>query len=391
MKKILAWFLIGVVALSLAACGTNDNGSSNSQGTSITETADSNIKAVADSSKITGEYIEKASTPSEITKRCKTFRVVKTYSEPGDAIFNGMVEENILSYAKEIFEMSTHCTYSDGYVSDTYFSNDPRDLNYYMAATGGKDVNKIDKEMADEYYNGSLVGYYAKDISINEVREENGTYVADITVKSNGEEISRDTVTIDPATGFITRIVSVYSSVKGSGDSSCTIEFDYSDGLEINYTAKTENGAGVTEASSDETSGNAFSFDAEEINGNSFSAEDIKGAKLIMLNYWEPWCGPCVKEMPDLQKLYENYKDKGLVILGIYSSFENQPDAEAIVSQKGITYPILKTNSEFDKLAQDYYPATFFMDGEGNLITEEPYAGARSYEEWEAIVHSLLN
>ena len=65
-------------------------------------------------------------------------------------------------------------------------------------------------------------------------------------------------------------------------------------------------------------------------------------AKVVMINLWEPWCGPCVNEMPGLEKLYEQYKDKGLVILGVFSSQDMDEDARKVIEDAGITYPILK-------------------------------------------------
>ena len=99
---------------------------------------------------------------------------------------------------------------------------------------------------------------------------------------------------------------------------------------------------------------------------------------------WEPWCGPCVRELSDLQQLYTNYKSKGFVLLGVFS--DNIDDAKALIKQKGLTYPILMESSHFNRFYTGSVPTTVFLDGEGYPLDEEPYIGSRSYDAWEQIV-----
>ncbi len=134
--------------------------------------------------------------------------------------------------------------------------------------------------------------------------------------------------------------------------------------------------------------GEKFTFSATDINGKAVSSADFANAKLIMINMWEPWCGPCVGELSDLQRLYTNYKDKGFVLLGVFA--DNPDDAKSIVRQKGLTYPILNKTSGFDRFHTGYVPTTVFLDGEGYPLTSEPYVGSRDYSQWEQIVKSLL-
>ena len=131
-------------------------------------------------------------------------------------------------------------------------------------------------------------------------------------------------------------------------------------------------------------------FDTTDIDDNPVSTADYSDAKLVMLNFWEPWCGPCVGELPDLARLYEDYKDKGLVILGIYSELDMTEEAKDLQSQSGITYPILHFDEEFRDLHILYVPTTYFTDGEGNALTPEPYIGSRSYDDWAQIVEEIL-
>lgn len=132
-------------------------------------------------------------------------------------------------------------------------------------------------------------------------------------------------------------------------------------------------------------------FSATDINGESVDTDNIKDSKLIMVNFWEPWCGPCVKEMPDLEKLYQNYKDQGFVILGVFCSLDSLDDAKAVVGDINITYPILIGNEEFSPFMTGYVPTTALFDSEGNLLSSELLIGARSYDDWEQEILKYLN
>ena len=144
--------------------------------------------------------------------------------------------------------------------------------------------------------------------------------------------------------------------------------------------------SGATEEMAGGEASDGLQFETVDIDGNAVTNEIMEGAKLVLLNLWEPWCGPCVGEMPDLEKLYEEYKDQGLLILGVYATFSMDEDAKEIVTSLGITYPILKADSELLALEQSYVPATFLLDCEGRLLYEEPIAGARDYDTWKEIV-----
>lgn len=58
-------------------------------------------------------------------------------------------------------------------------------------------------------------------------------------------------------------------------------------------------------------------FEVTDTDGNPFKLSALAGDKVVWLNFWGLRCGPCVRELPALQKIYDKYKDKGLIIMGI--------------------------------------------------------------------------
>ena len=137
-------------------------------------------------------------------------------------------------------------------------------------------------------------------------------------------------------------------------------------------------------------SGDLFTFATETFEGEAFTSEDVKDAKLVIINLWEPWCGPCVGEMPDLAKIYEEHKDEGLVILGVFSETTMDEDAAEVISEAGVTYPILRHSADFDVFQTGYVPTTVFMTGEGRILSPDPIIGSQSFDTWNTAVISFL-
>ena len=104
-----------------------------------------------------------------------------------------------------------------------------------------------------------------------------------------------------------------------------------------------------------------------------FKLEDYKG-KVILLNLWATWCGPCVKEMPDFEKLYQANKDKGFEIIGVNADDEETAEIVKSFGEKlGINYQLVKSDRdfaiEFIKISKvDAIPQTFLIDREGKLV-----------------------
>lgn len=165
-------------------------------------------------------------------------------------------------------------------------------------------------------------------------------------------------------------------------------------------TRETEESEETNETSSDTVTGDPVIFSTVDRDGNTYDESIFSDYELTVINFWEPWCGPCVGEMPDIEKLYENYSDKGVLVIGVYSEDNMEEDVDAVLSESGITYPILRYTEDFDRYQSGYVPTTILVDSNGNIIdTGEEYepgidstliVGSHSYTEWAAIVDQYL-
>ncbi len=109
-------------------------------------------------------------------------------------------------------------------------------------------------------------------------------------------------------------------------------------------------------------------FYESAVNGWSQSLAKYKG-KVVLLDFWATWCGPCVKEMPNVKKIYEKFKGKDFVIIGISLDTERKK-LRNYIREKKISWPIVFDGRGWkNKVAQKYevhaIPFTVLIDRKG--------------------------
>jgi peroxiredoxin len=109
-------------------------------------------------------------------------------------------------------------------------------------------------------------------------------------------------------------------------------------------------------------------FVLKDIDGNEAKLADFKG-KVVLIDFWASWCGPCKRAMPHIQRIYEKYKDKDVVVLGINTRESQEGKVEPFLKEHKITYRTLVDND--GKVAKQYrvrgIPALFLIDMEGRI------------------------
>ncbi|MBN1837460.1 MAG: TlpA family protein disulfide reductase [Spirochaetales bacterium] len=119
-------------------------------------------------------------------------------------------------------------------------------------------------------------------------------------------------------------------------------------------------------------------FELEALGGQSRSLSSFKG-KVVFLNFWATWCGPCRHEMPSMERLYQRLKDRGLEVVAV----NLQEDAKAVerfVSEHGLTFPILldRTGRVGATYGARSIPITYIVDRDGFVV-----AGTIGTREWD--------
>lgn len=110
-------------------------------------------------------------------------------------------------------------------------------------------------------------------------------------------------------------------------------------------------------------------FTLTDLAGKPWHLRELRG-KVVLVNFWATWCPPCRKEMPDLQALYEKYKDQGFVVLAI--SDEDEAKVAPFIAEQKIGYPVvLDPEGRVHRLYQiEGIPKSFVYDREGKLVAQ---------------------
>ena len=146
---------------------------------------------------------------------------------------------------------------------------------------------------------------------------------------------------------------------------------------------------------------NLGEFTMEDIEGNTYTQEMFAECDLTMVNVFTTWCTPCVREIPELEKLSQEMSDKGVKVVGIVLDAAEKSEsakqdvvekAKLLAEETGAAYPFLIPDKGYMNgrlLGVDAVPETFFVDTDGNIVGEA-YVGAHSLGDWKVIVEKEL-
>lgn len=142
-------------------------------------------------------------------------------------------------------------------------------------------------------------------------------------------------------------------------------------------------------------------FETTGIDGKTYTEKVFSDYDLTLVNVFTTWCSPCVKEIPELQELYKEMKEKGVGVAGVVldTTDEKGNQDEEAVKKAGILQE--KTKAKYPFLIPDTtmmngrlqgisaFPETFFVDKDGNIVGDT-YTGSHTLDEWKEIVEKEL-
>lgn len=142
-------------------------------------------------------------------------------------------------------------------------------------------------------------------------------------------------------------------------------------------------------------------FETTGIDGKTYTEKVFSDYDLTLVNCFTTWCSPCVNEMPDLDKLYQEMKEKGVGVVGMVidsvgedgtTDEDTVKKAQILKEKTGVTYPLLipdagNMNGRISGLSS--FPESFFVDKDGNIVGD-PIMGSKNLEDWKTAVEDAL-
>ena len=135
-----------------------------------------------------------------------------------------------------------------------------------------------------------------------------------------------------------------------------------------------------------------WSLPLKTLDGKTESLKQFHNKKVIIINFWATWCGPCRSEMPDFEKFYQAYKDRGVVIIGI-SVDTSTGDVRKFLRDVKVSYPIYRDgpNGPWAKAYSGlpFLPMTVIYRGNGERV--KTFIGPRTFDDLKEVVEPLLS
>lgn len=129
-------------------------------------------------------------------------------------------------------------------------------------------------------------------------------------------------------------------------------------------------------------------FQVRSLDGAQLSIASFRG-KVVLVNFWATWCGPCRAEIPDLIELQQRYKER-LQIIGLTVDEDNPAAVKRFVAESGINYPVgmapIEVRMKYGGIAA--LPTSFVLDTEGRVV--QKHEGLRDPALYETEIRALL-
>lgn len=139
----------------------------------------------------------------------------------------------------------------------------------------------------------------------------------------------------------------------------------------------------------------SYDFTIQTLNGESFPMEQLKG-KVIFINLWATWCGPCRAEMPAIESLYKGTTNKDLAFVMLSIDRKNDEiKVKNYVNTKGFTFPVYLVQSPFpnqlpEALQVPSIPTTFVINKKGEIVYKNVGTANYNTKKFKNFLQELL-
>lgn len=115
----------------------------------------------------------------------------------------------------------------------------------------------------------------------------------------------------------------------------------------------------------------AAPFSVDLLDGSTLSYEDLRG-DVVILDFWATWCTPCIAEIPVYNAIHDDYRDRGVHLIGVTVQSGSAQDVQEFATEHSIEYPLAMSNSE---ITDDYgpiwgFPTTLLISPEGEIVKQ---------------------
>lgn len=131
-------------------------------------------------------------------------------------------------------------------------------------------------------------------------------------------------------------------------------------------------------------------WQAQDMQGNTWSSGKLKG-KVAVLDFWGIWCAPCLRAMPKVQKLYDQFREAGVEVIG-FDIKDKKEKITPFLERNDYNYTIIP---EAEEIAARFkvrsYPTIFIVDQQGKVIHAEKGFRSNAYQEWAKVIEAALS